>query len=270
MEYSAVDPRAYGVTIRSTPQVPTSDDVSDNRHGDKHTGDASRNSPSVEPSSASSTALHAASNASRTIAQPGEGTRNGGVTHKVSSSTTALTSSAPVVPSPSMREPTNANQLDKLMENRKRRRRENIAKQVGHEVDSDGEREYWRGVEDTLAAEEARRQELSPEARRQEDIDVSAASFRQHIKPKLTLVSSGFPRLYHYPLFLLQMAPESRDGATCRLMPCTDRIAPGQYRIAVSPGAWYSRNPGEIEALLKPLSFFFFSSGGLVHAVPGR
>jgi hypothetical protein len=122
-------------------------------------------------------------------------------------------------------------------------------------VDSDGEREYWQALLDRHAAEEARRQALSPEARRQEDIECSAEIFRRHIKPQLTLDSSGLPRLYHYPLFLLQTAPDSRNGATCRLGHCDDRIAPGQYRIALSPGIWDARGPGEIYTLLKPLPF---------------
>jgi hypothetical protein len=254
MEYFAVNPSVYGITIKPTPQAPTGDVASDKRHRDKDSGDAIRNSPSAQPSSASSTALHAASNASRSIAQSGEGTRNRGVMHKLSSSsTTAPTSSSTVAPSPSTREPTNANQLEKLEarkqrleESRKRKRRENIARRVGHEVDSDGEREYWRAVHDRHAAEEARRQALSPEARRQEDNERSAEIFRDHIKPQLTLDSSGLPYLYHYPLFLLQLAPDSNNGANCRLHHCTDRIAPGTYRIALSGGIWDARGPGEI------------------------
>ena len=254
MEYLAVDPGVYGITIRATPQAPTSDDASDKRHGDKDSGDAGRNSPSAQPSSASSAALHAASNTSRSIAQSGEGTRNGGVMHNLSSSlTTAPNSSSTAAPSPSTRELTNANQLEKiearkqrLAESRKRKRRENIAREVGHEVDSDGEREYLRAVHDRHVAEETRRQALSPEARRQEDMERSAEIFRDHIKPQLTLNSIGLPRLYHYPLFLLQTAPDSRNGAICRLHHCTYRIAPGQYRIALSPGIWDARGPGEI------------------------
>lgn len=254
MEYFAVDPGVYGITIGSTPRAPASGDASGKRHGDKDSGDTGHNSPSAQPSSASSTTLHAASNASQSIAQPSEGTRNEGVTHKLSSSsTTAPTSSSTVAPSPSTREPPNANQLEKLearkqrlAESRKRKRRENIARKVGHEVDSDGEREYWQAVHDRLAAEEARRQALSPEARRQEDIERSAETLRDHIKPQLALDSSGLARLYHYPLFLLQTAPDSRNGANCRLHHCTDRIAPGQYRIALSPGIWDARGPGEI------------------------
>jgi hypothetical protein len=250
MEYFAVDPGVYGITIRSTPQALTSGDASDKRHRDKDSGVACRNIPSAQPSSDSSSALHAASNASRTIVQSGEGTRNREVTHKLSSSST-------VASSPSTREPTNSSQLEKLearrqrlAESRKRKRRENIAREVGHEVDSDGEREYFRALYDRDVAEETRRKAISPEERRQEDIKCSARIFRNHIKPQLALDSSGSPRLYHYPLFLLQTAPDSTNGATCRLSHCTDRIAPGQYRIAVTPGNWDARGPGEISTLL--------------------
>jgi hypothetical protein len=254
MEYFAVDPDVYGITVRSTPHAPTSDGASNKRHGDKDSGDAGRNSPSAQPSLASSTALHAAYNAGPSIAQSGEGTRNGEVTHKLcSSSTTAPTSSSTIAPSPSMREPTNVNQLEKLearkkrlAESQKRKRRDNLAKKVGHEVDSDGEREHFRAVLGRHFAEGARRQALSPEARRQEDIERSAKIFRDHVKPRLTLDSSDLPHLPHYPLFLLQLAPDSRNGATCRLDHCTDRIAPGQYRIALSPGIWDARGPGKI------------------------
>jgi hypothetical protein len=152
-----------------------------------------------------------------------------------------------------MREPASTKQQEKLEarkqrleESRKRKRRENIARKVGHEVDSDGEQEYWRAALDRHVAEEARRQALSPEARRQEEIERSAEIFRNHIKPQLILDRFGSARLRHYPLFLLQTAPDSRNGATCRLHDCTDRIAPGQYRIALSPGIWDARGPGKI------------------------
>jgi hypothetical protein len=55
-----------------------------------------------------------------------------------------------------------------------------------------------------------------------------------------------------YPIFLLQLAPQSHNGATCRLSLCTDRILPGQYRIAVSPGAADPRGIGPGEMLLSP------------------
>jgi hypothetical protein len=253
MEYFAIDPSVYGITIRSTTQAPTSGDASDKRHGEKDSGDAGHDRPSAQPSSASSTTLHAASNASQSITQPSEGTQTGVVTHKLSSSpTTAPTPSSTVAPSPSTHEPPNANQLEKLearkqrlAESRKRKRREKIAREVGHEVDSDGEREYWRAVHNRFAAEEARRDALSPEARRREDIECSAKTLRDHIKPQLTL-DSGSIRLYHYPLFLLQRTLDSRNGANCRFHHCTDRIDPGQYRIALSPGIWDARGPGEI------------------------
>jgi hypothetical protein len=233
--------------MSSTPQALTSDNASNKRRRDEDYGDACRNSPSPQPCSA---------NTSRTVAQTSEGTRNGEVAQSLSSSRTT----APTSSSTAAHEPINANQkhearMTRITESEKRNRRANIAKQVGHEVDSDGEREYWQAVEDHWDAEEARRQALSPEARRRENIEISARIFRDHIKPQLRLDSSGLPDLYHYPLFLLQTAPNSRNGATCKLSDCTDRIVPGQYRIALSPGTWYARSPGEIVILLKHLPF---------------
>jgi hypothetical protein len=113
-------------------------------------------------------------------------------------------------------------------------------------VDSDGERQYWQDCRDRDRAEEARRDALSPEARRQEDVQFSANILRAHIKPRLALDYSGLPHLEHYPLFVLQTAPESRNGAGCKLSECTKRIAPGQYRIALSPGDNGWGSPGMI------------------------
>jgi len=257
MEYSSIDPKVYGIKIRSTQRTSTSDDASNKKGGDKGSGSANNNSPAAKPSLATPAALHTASNASQSIARFAEGTRNRGVTH-----TTALTPLPTVVPPPT-HESASTNQQEKLEaqrqpldDTRKRKRRQNIAKKLGHEVDSDGEREYLRELSDRLGAEEARRQALTPEARRQENIEAAAKTFRDHIKPQLIFDSSGSACLYHYPLFKLQLAPDSHNGATCRLPDCTDRIAPGQYRIAVSPGSWYTRAPGKMECLQKPLPFY--------------
>ncbi|GIK05801.1 hypothetical protein Aspvir_009914 [Aspergillus viridinutans] len=86
------------------------------------------------------------------------------------------------------------------------------------------------------AAEHARRQALSPEERRQEDIGSDKRNLMRHLKPQFLSGFSGDAQLSHYPIFLLQKAPDSRNGATCRGISCTDRILPGDYRIAVSPG----------------------------------
>jgi len=74
----------------------------------------------------------------------------------------------------------------------------------------------------------------------------SAEVLRDHIKPRVAIYDSGLQRLYHYPLFMLQTAPKSRSGALCKRRRCTARIAPGKYRIALSPGQYNWMGPGEI------------------------
>ncbi|KIW20496.1 hypothetical protein PV08_01071 [Exophiala spinifera] len=253
MKYSTIDPKVYGIKITSKPQTSINGDGRQQNSGQKASGEANHKSSSAQPASVSSVPLHTASNTSQSVAQLVQPTRNDEVTSSTAASASSMatsTLSSTVSPHPTTREPATINQQAKLgareqrlAENRKRRRRDNIAAEVGHEVDSDGEREYWEAISRRHAAEEARRQALSPEARRQEDIESSAEVLRNHIKPKLILDHFSCVRLRHYPLFLLQTAPDSRNGARCRQRHCTDRIDPGKYRIAVSPGLWDSRGP---------------------------
>jgi hypothetical protein len=37
-------------------------------------------------------------------------------------------------------------------------------------------------------------------------------------------------------LFFIERAPDSRNGAACKLPTCTERIWPGEYRLALNPG----------------------------------
>jgi hypothetical protein len=110
--------------------------------------------------------------------------------------------------------------------------------------------EYYR---EKYHAEQARRAALSPEARKKEDFKNSRRYLKDHITPRL-LVNNGLPvDLYYYPRFILQLAPDSRNGATCRLDHCTHRIKPGDYRIALTPGMSDPRGPGEtIYPILPP------------------
>lgn len=102
--------------------------------------------------------------------------------------------------------------------------------------------EYLRQLE----VEEARRAALSPEARKEEHIKAARKMLERHIEPRFLTNMFGLPiALDHYPLFILQSAPASNRGATCRFDYCTDRILPGQYRIALSPGMSDPRGPGE-------------------------
>jgi hypothetical protein len=98
-------------------------------------------------------------------------------------------------------------------------------------------------------AEHARRQALSLEERQQEDIERDKRDLKRHLKPQFSSGFSGEARLSHYPIFQLQNAPDSRNGAACKGISCTDRILPGDYRIAVSPGRNAYGNPGKSESL---------------------
>ncbi|KAL2429291.1 hypothetical protein ABEF95_002763 [Exophiala dermatitidis] len=250
--YRAIDPRVYGIHIRSTPRASISGDTNNKgtRDKDKDPSDASHNrSSGTQSSSTSSTALDTTSNPAQGVTQFIDGTRNGELLSSLTTTTTPTISST-IAPHSSRREPATTDQQAKheqrrqrLKESHNRRRRERIAKKVCHEIDSDGEREYWRAVYDRSMAESARREALSPEARRQEDIESAAKAFRSHIEPILAFDDAGVAHLQHYPLFLLQRAPDSHNGAACRLPHCSDRITPGQYRIAVSPGSWDPRGP---------------------------
>jgi hypothetical protein len=274
MNYRAIDPRAYGIKIRSTPRASIRGVANDKETTDKDSGDSSRDSSSMQSSLATSTALETTSDPNQGVTQSIDGTRN---EELLSSRTTTPPLSSTVARQSPRRGPATTDQKAKhelrwqrFKEDRKRRRRERLVEAAGHELDSDGEREYLQASYARFAAEEARRKALSPEARRQEDIESAAEVFRGHIKPRLAFDYAGGAHLQHYPLFLLQSAPDSPNGAKCRLRHCSDRIVPGQYRIAVSPGMWDSRGPGKVSSRLKHLPFLLRSSGNLVRVVPCR
>lgn len=182
--------------------------------------------------------------------------------------TVPLNSSSPAAPpSPVIEVPKTEKELKReaqakaRLEKRKRERRAVISKELGHEVDTDEEWAYekersdrsWAEFQARWEAEEARRQALSPEARRREDIDKAAEVFKDDIKPQVHTTYSGQAFLGFYQLFLLQTAPHSHNGSICRFELCEDRIMPGEYRIVVSPrnGEW-----GGGKTIL--LSLFFF------------
>ncbi|KAJ6018478.1 hypothetical protein N7522_001942 [Penicillium canescens] len=132
---------------------------------------------------------------------------------------------------------------------RQQRRREHIARELRCDVtsiDSEEERKYMRRRLERVTAEgnaeRERRQGLSLEERRQEDIQASA----QHLKRHMETYLGQYARL-PYPVFLLQETPQSRDGAKCQLHLCKKRIMPDDYRIAVDPGDQYhwSKSPGK-------------------------
>jgi hypothetical protein len=136
-------------------------------------------------------------------------------------------------------------------ERRKRTRIANVARQLGRDADSitdEDVKQHFRMWKERDDAKAARRQALSPEERRQEDIESDKRSLKRHLTPQFASGLSGEARLSHYPIFKLQNAPDSRDGATCQLTSCSDRILPDDYRIAVTPGDNAYRNPGKTVA----------------------
>lgn len=132
-------------------------------------------------------------------------------------------------------------------EKRKRENRERISKEVGHDVDTDEEQAYedarwerWNAeFEAKYAAEEARRNALTPQEREKEDLALEVKSFEESITPHVHFFQSSTECfLDYYPLFILQYAPSSPNGATCRSASCTDRINPGEYRFLVTCRPW--------------------------------
>lgn len=87
-----------------------------------------------------------------------------------STSSAASTSVSTVAPASSITDSSEAKRLERLAARQPRRLerstqnvRASIAREVGHEVDSDGERQYWEECRARDRAEEARRMALSPE-----------------------------------------------------------------------------------------------------------
>ena len=120
-------------------------------------------------------------------------------------------------------------------EKRRQNRLQNIARELGRDlasIDSDEERKYFNRLGEEDRAEEERRQALSPEEWRQEDVQSAARVFERHVNTHL----GPYSRL-PYPIFLLQAAPESNNGATCQLIHCPERILSHDYRITVDPGS---------------------------------
>jgi hypothetical protein len=152
---------------------------------------------------------------------------------------------------------------DKPMQERlKRKHRAFVSEKVGHEVNTDEEREYDKAEKERAdrwfaefdakwKAEEARREALSPEERRNEDVVGAAKRFRGSIFPRLRIDDSrSWCCLHYYPRFVLQEAPMSPNGARCCSGLCEDRVLPGQYRICVTSGIWGAGNTILCSALL--------------------
>ena len=171
MEYFPIHPSNYGVTIDSKKPSTPDEDVRRKRRREEDSGEVGRSREHDGLASTSSTAVNTSARKSPRTGEPGELNRIREAEETASSSSTAAPSSlSTAAPSSSATDSANAKCLEKLAtreqqreEKRKRRIRENIARQVGHEVDSDGERQYWQGFRARISEEEARREALSPE-----------------------------------------------------------------------------------------------------------
>ncbi|KAI9038997.1 uncharacterized protein KD926_010099 [Aspergillus affinis] len=232
MEYSSIDPKTYGVTLRPSPP---------RRENPGH-----ENHEQVKPAS-NQTAPSATDQAHGSEPENTRAASNDSSHGAKSLPQITASNPTPTVPSPSRRKRARQPRTSQREEAKKRRRQE-LARRLGREEDtinSDDERQYWDAVEQRYAAEEARRNALSPEERRQEDIQKEAKQFKKHIKPQFERGwTDSVEILLYYPIFVFQTAPPSNRGAKCRIGSCTVTINPGDYRIAVTPGSHnYYQNP---------------------------
>jgi hypothetical protein len=234
MEYSPIDPKTYGVTL--PPPSPRRDNPGHEDH------------EQVKPASyqtAPSATNHAHGSEPENTGEASNDNSPGGR----SSPQRTASNPTPTAPSSSRRKRARQSSTSQC-EEEKKRWRQNLARRLGREgdtINSDEEREYWDALEQRYAAEEARRNALSPEERRQEDIQQEAKALKEHIKPQFERGwASSVKILSYYPIFVLQTAPPSNRGAKCRIDSCTVTIRPGEYRIAVTPGNHnYYQNPGK-------------------------
>jgi hypothetical protein len=177
MEYYPIHPGNYGITVDSIKTATTTKNVRRKRKREDDSGDVGRNSEHDRSTSTSSAAVNTPATTRRIIGESREVNQIGEATDTSSlpnvavnpSSTTAPTSSS-TAPTSSATDSADAKRLEQLAERKqrqeekwKRNRRESIARVIGHDVDSDGEREYWRSCSARDRAEEARREALSPE-----------------------------------------------------------------------------------------------------------
>jgi hypothetical protein len=171
MEYYPLHPGTYGITLEDFNPAITSKEASRKRPRDEDSGDAGRSNGHDGSASSSSAAVDRPGITGQGIGEPGEVNRNREVTQIPSSTSNAASRiSSTVAPASSRTDSDEAKRLERRAareqqrkDKQKRTRRENIAKQVGHEVDSDEERQYWQESLARHRAEAARREALSPE-----------------------------------------------------------------------------------------------------------
>jgi hypothetical protein len=171
MEYYPIDHANYGITVAPTKPATASKDVRRKRQRDEGSGDVGRNSEHDGSSATAAVAANTSPTKRQRTGEPGEVNQIREATDTPSSSSKAAPSSMPTAaPTSSTPDSADARRLEKLAAREQRRKerwkrntRQAIARVLGHEVDSDGERKYWQECSARDRAEEARREALSPE-----------------------------------------------------------------------------------------------------------
>ncbi|KAL4928879.1 uncharacterized protein BDV17DRAFT_86385 [Aspergillus undulatus] len=257
MEYRPIDPRVYGVTLNSKPpqSIETDRNVIEPRQ------------PRLATNNGRLFAGLEASTPNQTQSQPEGGTRmpNENTSIELHSNEQRSPSSPAkvlVTRSPARKNPPQVSGTDtsereaqkriqrerrakRAVEKRQQILRQNVARVSGRDPNSITTadiREYFNRWKEDDAAEQERRQALSAAERREEDIQAAVRYFKSYVNTELGPYSKR-----PYPVFLLQVAPNSANGAECQLIHCEKKILPGDYRIAVEPGEnHWSGSPGAL------------------------
>ena len=116
--------------------------------------------------------------------------------------------------------------------------------------------EFRKESEELLAELEAQakaEEALSPKEKRQRSIDFQRNALQRHLLPRYAYGRTGDPAfLEHFPVIIIQMAPWSPRGASCKSDICGRKIEVGDYRIALSPGMAsnnYHKSPGKMQSI---------------------
>jgi hypothetical protein len=167
MEYYPIDPGNYGITVAPTRPATNYKDLRRKRQRDESSGDVSPTSTTA------SVAAKTSRTAGQRIGEPGEVKEIREATDAPSSSSKAavnpVATAAPTSPPTDLADAKNLEKLAERQQRREERWKRNtraaIARELGHEVDSDGEHQYWEECRARSREEEARREALSPEVR---------------------------------------------------------------------------------------------------------
>ncbi|KAL4869218.1 hypothetical protein BDV12DRAFT_85176 [Aspergillus spectabilis] len=246
MEYRPIDPRVYGVTLISEPQqsiepvrnvIEPRQPIFATNNGRRFAGleASTRNQTQSEPEggtpmSDENTSIELPCSEQRSPSSPA----NMLVTRSPAGKNSPQVSATDTSKREAQKKIQQEKRAKRAAEKRQQILRQRAARASGCDPDSITTadiREYMDRWSEDEAAEQERRQALSAAERREEDIQAAARYFQSYVNTELGPCSKRL-----YPAFLLQVAPNSANGAQCQLIHCKKRILPGDYRIAVEPG----------------------------------